>query len=148
MNKTRTSNIPALIHRAEKFRKANEYLEDQTRQRAFERKFVSRDMPNSSAAIADYSDGGRSVATTIRNIDAPARKAMRLNCIRRMAVRLPNSGILRSLLWAIYRNGSNRRETIGELGINERTYWRGLKSLWEWTMSNSHCGRGSPCVWR
>ena len=56
------SHDEALLCRAEKFKKWHEVRDDHTIQRSFERRFVSRDLPDSKAAHADYSDGGKSAA--------------------------------------------------------------------------------------
>ena len=56
------SHDEALLCRAKKFKKRDEYDHDHTRQRCFERRFVSRDLPKSKAANADFSDGGKCAA--------------------------------------------------------------------------------------
>ena len=130
-------NPQALLRRAERFRKANEARDDQTRQRRFERKFLSLDMPDSEAARCDWSDNGRTVRRLLFALDDPFRRRRREACVRRAAARLPRQSVwLRPLLWAVYRNGSDRARTMAELGIPKRSYWWGLNFFLEFFSAN------------
>ena len=101
---------------------------DQTRQRRFERNFLSRDLPDSKAARADASDGGRLTARLVEEIDAPTRRERQIAAVNLAAAKLPRrSGWLRKLLWAIFRNGRNRELTMRELHLPKWQYWRGVK---------------------
>ena len=122
------SHDEALLRRAERFRLRDESRHNQTRQRRFERGFLSRDMPNSLASRAEPSDGGKMMRAIVRHLDAEYDRRRREMLINIAAAKLPRrSAWLRALLWAIYRNGSNRRKTMAELGIPKPTYWWGVK---------------------
>ena len=113
---------------AERNRRVNEAKHDQTRQRRFERNFLSRDLPDSKAACADASDGGRLTARLVEEIDAPTRRERQIAAVNLAAAKLPRrSGWLRKLLWAIFRNGRNRELTMRELHLPKWQYWRGVK---------------------
>ena len=113
---------------AERNRRVNEAKHDQTRQRRFERNFLSRDLPDSKAARADASDGGRLPARLVEEIDAPPRRERQIAAVNLAAAKLPRrSGWLRKLLWAIFRNGRNRELTMRELHLPKWQYWRGVK---------------------
>ncbi len=119
-----------LLAKAERDRIADEARHDQTRQRRFERSFESRDMPGSKAALSAASDNGRGVWRVVREVDRATLENARTLRINRAAARLPRSSpFLRRLLWAIYRNGKNREETMAELDIPRGTYWWGVKFL-------------------
>lgn len=123
-------NAAALLRKAERNRLANEAIHDQTRQRQFERSFLSRDMPDSLAARVEASDGGKMMRAIVRHVDAEYNQKRREMLMNIAAAKLPRrSAWLRALLWAIYRNGSNRRKTMAELGISKYQYWRGVKFL-------------------
>lgn len=113
---------------AERNRRVNEAKHDQTRQRRFERNFLSRNLPDSKAARADASDGGRLTARLVEEIDAPTRRERQIAAVNLAAAKLPRrSGWLRKLLWAIFRNGRNRELTMRELHLPKWQYWRGVK---------------------
>ena len=113
---------------AERNRRVNEAKHDQTRQRRFKRNFLSRDLPDSKAARADASDGGRLTARLVEEIDAPTRRERQIAAVNLAAAKLPRrSGWLRKLLWAIFRNGRNRELTMRELHLPKWQYWRGVR---------------------
>ena len=113
---------------AERNRRVNEAKHDQTRQRRFERNFLSRDLPDSKAARADASDGGRLTARLVEEIDAPTRRERQIAAVNLAAAKLPRrSGGLCKRLWAIFRNGRNRELTMRELHLPKWQYWRGVK---------------------
>ena len=113
---------------AERNRRVNEAKHDQTRQPRFERNFLSRGLPDSKAARADASDGGRLTARLVEEIDAPTRRERQIAAVNLAAAKLPRrSGWLRKLLWAIFRNGRNRELTMRELHLPKWQYWRGVK---------------------
>ena len=111
--KVKLSPDAALLRRAERFRKRDEYNRDHTRQREFEAKFLSRDMPDSKAARADFSDGGRQ-ARQMYTFDLPE------NChfenwydevIRyAMAIMPKDLWQYRKLLWNLYKYRGNSIE--------------------------------------
>ena len=124
----RVKSAAGYLRIAERNRRANEAKHDQTRQRQFERNFLSRDLPDSKAARADASDGGRLTARLVEGLDAPTRRERQIAAINAAAAKLPRrSGWLRKLLWAIFRNGRNRELTMLELHLPKRTYWWGVK---------------------
>ena len=123
----RVKSAAALLRKAEHDRLVNEAKHDQTHQRRFERGFLSRDLPDSKAARADASDGGRQTAATFARLDASTRRERQIAALNAAAAKLPRkSGWLRKLLWAIFRNGSDRERTMAELHIPKRTYWWGV----------------------
>ena len=120
-------NAAALLRKAERDRIINEAKHDQTRQRRFERAFLSRDLPDSKAARADASDRGRQVAATVTKVDAPTRRERQIAAVNGFAAKLPRkSGWLRKLIWAIFRNGSDREQTMAELCLPKSSYWWGV----------------------
>jgi len=122
-------NGRAYLRRSEHNRLANDTKHDQTRQRRFERKFESRDLPDSRAARAGATDGGRQAAAT-RNYETRRNAEWYEAKVREAAARLPRRlKRFRALLWAIYRNGRERRVSIAELGTSEGWYRWGLKKL-------------------
>ena len=117
----------ALLRKAEHDRLVNEAKHDQTHQRRFERNFLSRDLPDSKAARADASDGGRQTSDLVAGIDAPTWRERQIAAINAAAARLPRKpGWLRKLLWAIFRNGSDREQTMAELNLSKSSYWWGV----------------------
>ena len=126
-NRRGVKSAAALLRKAERDRIVNEAKHDQTRQREFERRFLSRDLPDSQAARADASDAGRLVAATVARLDAPTRRERQIAAVNTAAARLPRkSGWLRKLLWAIFRNGSDREQTMAELRLSKSSYWWGV----------------------
>ena len=66
-----------ILRRAEMCRRANEYAHDQTRQRRFERRFLSLDCPDENGNPYDYGDCGRSMRCMMRKLDEPYREKVR-----------------------------------------------------------------------
>ena len=126
MRRRKVRNAKGLLRRTEHNRIANETRDDQTRQRKFERSFESRDFPDSEAARADASDGGRCVRKIEIRLDADYHRERRERLIRQAAVGL--SGALKRILWGIFR-GEDRRERIKLSGVPKATYFWGLEKL-------------------
>ena len=126
MRRRKVRNAKGLLRRTEHNRIANEARDDQTRQRKFERAFESRDLPDSEAARADASDGGRCVRKIEICLDADYHRERRERQIRQAAVGL--SGTLKRILWGIFRGG-DRRERIELSGVPKATYFWGLEKL-------------------
>ena len=126
MRRRKVRNAKGLLRRTEHNRIANEARDDQTRQRKFERAFESRDLPDSEAARADASDGGRCVRKIEICLDADYHRERRERQIRQAAVGL--SGTLKRILWGIFR-GEDRRERIELSGVPKATYFWGLEKL-------------------
>lgn len=126
-NRCGVKSAAALLRKAEHDRLADEARHDTTRQRLFERRFLSRDLPDSKAARADASDGGRLVAATVARLDAPMRRERQIAAVNAAAAKLPRKfSWLRKLLWAIFRNGSDREQTMAELRLSKSSYWWGV----------------------
>ena len=126
-NRRGVKSAAALLRKAERDRIADEAKHDRTRQRRFERAFLSRDLPDSKAARADASDRGRQVSATVTRVDAPTRRERQIAAVNVAAAMLPRkSGWLRKLLWAIFRNGSDREQTMAELRLSKSSYWWGV----------------------
>ena len=126
MRRRKVRNARGLLRRTEHNRIANEARDDQTRQRKFERSFESRDLPDSEAARADASDGGRCVRKIEIRLDAGYHRERRERLIRQAAVGL--SGTLKRILWGIFR-GEDRRERIKLSGVPKTTYLWGSETL-------------------
>jgi len=127
--RTRPQNAGAYLRRSEQNRIANETKHDHTRQRAFERRFESRDLPDSRAAKADASDGGR-IAAGVRGFETRKDIGWYETKVRVAAAKLPrHPPILQKLLWAVFRNGPNRRKSRQQMHISESTYRWGLGIL-------------------
>ena len=122
----------AVLRKAEHDRLVNETKHDHTRQREFERRFLSRDLADSKAARSDASDGGRCVLRLVARLDAPTRRERQIAAVNVAAAKLPRKpGWLRKLLWGIFRNGRNREQTMLELHLPKWQYWRGVKYFLE-----------------
>ena len=67
----------ALVKRSERFAAADEARHDQTRQRRFERAFLSLDWRNEDGDAFDYGDCGRAAKKLYASLDAPFRKRRR-----------------------------------------------------------------------
>ena len=126
MRRRKVRNAKGLLRRTEHNRIVNEARDDQTRQRKFERSFESRDLPDSEAARADASDGGRCVRKIEIRLDAGYHRERRERLIRQAAVGL--SGTLKRILWGIFR-GEDRRERIRLSGVPKTAYFWGLEKL-------------------
>ncbi len=120
----------AILAIYEKYRKRDESRHNRTKQRKFERKFESRDLPESRAANADASDNWSLASLIVDTMDFPWRCKRRDQIIRSLCASLPRiPRIARKMLWAVYLNGKNRDASMARLKISRSTYWRGLKFL-------------------
>ena len=117
-----------LVRRAEKFGKANEYAHDQTRQRAFERRFLSLSYPDAKGDLRDYGDCGRAARRLFRDLDAPYRAHVRELRFRAALEKLPEEWrpMLRML-----RERRPRAEIMRRFQISRATYFRRLASMVE-----------------
>lgn len=132
----RNMNTAALLRKAEHDRKIDETRQGQTRQGLFECGMRSLDaMPARTCDDEDmdaepyyFSDRGRSAARMFAELDEKSRQKRRKTLINLAAAKLPRkTQLYRKLLWAIYRNGADRKRSIAELSIDRGTYWRGIK---------------------
>lgn len=127
----------ALLAKAERDRRADEVRHDRSKQRLFERSFESRDLSGSSAAVADASDNHHAANKATVSIDAEFHARNRDAIMRADAAQLPRRlPWLQKLLWAVYRNGRNRRESMAELRLSNSSYWWGLTFLLKFFSAN------------
>ena len=118
-----TSHETNLVRRAEKFSRANEVAHDQTRQRRFERGFLSLDRPDENGVMWDYGDCGRAMRRMFRDIDAPYREHVRE---QRFAAALDSleahPGLARALVAIRRHRHRGRKRIAASLGISVAAY--------------------------
>ena len=105
---------------------ANDAARDQTRQRRFERSFLSLDRPDADGDLYDYGDCGRAVRRMMRALDAPYRERVRDLRFRAALERIPPDW--RAMLKLI-RARRPRTEIMRRCGISRATYFRRLACL-------------------
>ena len=105
---------------------ANDAAHDRTRQRAFERGFLSLDRPDADGDLYDYGDCGREVRRMMRALDAPYRERVRDLRFRAALERIPPDW--RAMLKLI-RARLPRTEIMRRCGISRATYFRRLACL-------------------
>ena len=96
---------------------------DQTRQRRFERKFLSLEFPRDDGLPYDYSFGSREVNRPVRHLDAPHRERLREARFRAALARLGRHPLLQETLCAIRRH-RRRPAILAALGITVGAYRR------------------------
>ena len=101
---------------------------DQTRQRAFERSFLSLDQPDANGNMWDYGDCGRAMRRTLRAIDAPFWEHVKELRFRNALYRLRDYPELQKTLRAIRRHRI-RRKIFSALKIGAETYRRRFSDL-------------------
>ena len=121
-----TSHERNLVRRAEKFALANEAAHDQTRQRTFERKFLSLDFKDANGDAFDYDDGGRHVQALVRRLDRPFWNQVRDLRFAAALRRVPKD--CRPMLEKI-RARAPRRKIMRALGMSRATYLRRLDEM-------------------
>ena len=112
-----------LVRRAEKFHAANACAHDQTRQRLFERQFLSLDCPDADGNLLDYGDCGRAAKRMFRDMDAPFREHVRELRFWNALYKLRKYPELQKTLRAI-RCHRVRRKIFSALKIGAETYRR------------------------
>ena len=117
-----------LAKRAERFYQIDQIRHDQTRQRTFERAFLSLDRANGEGDAFDYGDCGRAARRLFRDLDAPWRAHMRELRFQRALEKLPEEWrpMLRML-----RERRPRAEIMRRCRISRATYFRRLASMLE-----------------
>ena len=100
---------------------ANDAARDQTRQRRFERSFLSLDRPDADGDLYDYGDCGREVRRMMRALDAPYRERVRDLRFRAALGVLDGHPELQRALRAIRRH-RRRKEVAAALGVSPETY--------------------------
>ena len=96
---------------------------DQTRQRRFERKFLSLEFPRDDGLPYDYSFSSREVNRLVRHLDAPHRERLREARFRAALARLDHHPLLQETLCAIRRH-RRRPAILAALGITAGAYRR------------------------
>ena len=96
---------------------------DHTRQRRFERKFLSLEFPKDDGLPYDYHFGNREVNRLVRHLDEPHREHQRKLRLWKALYRLRGRPELQTTLRAICRL-RHRPSIIAELGISNETYRR------------------------
>ena len=94
---------------------------DQTRQRSFERGFLSLDHPDGDGNMYDYGDCGRDMRRTLRAIDAPYWEHVRELRFWNALYKLRNYPELQKTLRAIRRHRV-RRKNFSALKIGANVY--------------------------
>lgn len=151
----KTYRLEHLLEHRRHIRAVDEVREDDTRRREWWRRHVvSRDVPDSKAARADYCDNGRSVSHMVDAIDGRFKSAgsgilmptewgvqfgdkwyYRCVIAKSNSIRIARKMMLVDwrrigyFVAAVWKNGHQDREkTMEDFGISERTYqWRLLK---------------------
>ena len=116
-----TSHERNLLRRAEKYRRANEYAHDHTRQRVFERGFLSLDCPDEDGHTYDYGDCGGTMRKMLREMDAPYHEHVRELRFAAALDALGKYPELRRTLRAIRRHRWRKR-IVAALGISPEAY--------------------------
>jgi len=116
-----TAREKNLVRRAERFAAANACAHDQTRQRRFERRFLSLDCPDADGNLFDYGDCGRAAKRMFRELDAAYREHVRELRFRRALYQLRAYPELQKTLLAI-RRFQRRQKIFSALQIGAETY--------------------------
>ena len=111
----------ALVKRSERFAAADEARHDQTRQRRFERAFLSLDWRNEDGDAFDYGDCGRAAKKLYASLDAPFRKRRRELLFWQALYRLRKHPELQRTLRAIRRHRV-RQKIFSALQIRPEVY--------------------------
>ena len=120
----------ALVKRSERFAAVNEVKHDQTRQRRFERAFLSLDWRNEDGDAFDYGDCGRAAKKLYAALDAPFRKRRRELLFNQALDLLRNHPKLQRTLRAI-RRFRRRQKIFSALQIRPEVYRRRFSDLTE-----------------
>ena len=116
-----TAQEKNLVRRAEKFDNANAYAHDQTRQRRFERRFLSLDRPDADGNPFDYGDCGREARKLYRKLDAPYWERVRKHRFQSALRKLKRHPELKRTLRAILRY-EEREKIFSALKIGANVY--------------------------
>lgn len=95
---------------------ANDVAHDKTKQRSFERGFLSLDHPDEDGNMWDYGDCGREMRKMLRSLDADYRERVRSLRFTTALDALDGHPALQDTLWAICRF-RKRRRIAAALGI-------------------------------
>ena len=116
-----TAREKNLVRRAERFAAANACAHDQTRQRRFERRFLSLDCPDADGNLFDYGDCGRAARRMFRELDAAYHEHVRELRFWNALYRLRDYPELQKTLRAI-RRYRVRPKIFSALQIGAGTY--------------------------
>ena len=116
-----TAREKNLVRRAERFAAANACAHDQTRQRRFERRFLSLDCPDADGNLFDYGDCGRAAKRMFRELDAAYHEHIREMRFWNALYRLRDYPELQKTLRAI-RRYRVRQKIFSALQIGAETY--------------------------
>ena len=94
---------------------------DQSRQRRFERSFLSLEFPKDDGLPYDYSFGSREVNRLVRHLDAPHRERLREARFAAALARLGRHPLLQETLRAIRRH-RHRPAILAALGVTAGVY--------------------------
>ena len=109
---------------------ANDVGHDQTKQRSFERGFLSLDHPDEDGNMWDYGDCGRDMRRTLRAIDAPYWEHVRELRFWNALYKLRDYPELQKTLRAIRRHRV-RRKIFSALKIGAETYEKRFRRVRE-----------------
>ena len=113
----------ALVKRSERFAAADEARHDQTRQRRFERAFLSLDWRDENGDAFDYGDCGRAAKKLYAALDAPFRKRRRELLFKQALYLLRKHPELQRTLRAI-RRFRRRQKIFSALQIRPEVYFK------------------------
>ena len=116
-----TAREKNLVRRAERFAAANACAHDQTRQRRFERRFLSLDCPDADGNLYDYGDCGRAAKRMFRELDAAYRERIREHRFQSAIWKLRHHPELQKTLRAI-RRYRKREKIFSALKIGANVY--------------------------
>lgn len=120
-------NPLAYARRALRNAKANEALHDHTRQREFERKFLSLDWEDKEGRRYDVGASAPSFAALWRRMDREEDLAAAFVRVGELAMKLENAN-LEKVLWSVFQ-GRSRNERLNFANIPERTYQWAIKKI-------------------
>ena len=123
-----TAREKNLVRRAERFAAANACAHDQTRQRRFERRFLSLDCPDADGNLFDYGDCGRAAKRMFRELDAAYHERIRERRFQSALWKLRGHPELQKTLRAI-RRYRKREKIFSALQIGAETYRRRFSDL-------------------
>ena len=128
MSNRKVKNPAALLACVQRREAANTARNDQTRQRRFERSFLSSDLPDRNGEPYDICDGGRQAAKLYSDLDASFCAQICEQRWQTVLARLKRRPELRRTLIAI-RRFDNREKIISALKIKAETYRKRLEYL-------------------
>lgn len=128
MSKRKVKNPAALLACVQRREAANTVRNDQTRQRRFERSFLSSDLPDGNGEPYDIRDGGRLAAKLYSALDDLFFAQTREQRWQAALARLEGRPELRRTLVAI-RRFRDREKIIFALKIKAETYRKRLEYL-------------------